>query len=86
MEDSTEKDKCVYYPCHKQEDMNCNFCYCPLYNQKDCGGNYKILPDGVKDCSECIVVHDPIEGTQFVVDRLKNGFREFVEKAEKGEV
>ena len=31
---------CEYYPCHKMEgDLNCLFCYCPLYHLEDCPGN-----------------------------------------------
>ncbi len=36
------------------------FCYCPLYMLgTDCGGNFKILDNGVKDCSGCTVCHTP---------------------------
>lgn len=54
---------CKFYPCHKGiEEMNCLFCYCPLYPMKDCGGNYKMVhierdDREVKDCSNCILPH-----------------------------
>ena len=52
---------CEYFPCHKTahpEDFNCLFCYCPLYALgKNCGGNFKILENGVKDCSGCLRPH-----------------------------
>ncbi len=52
---------CEYFPCHETEDpdnFNCLFCYCPLYALGDrCGGNFRILDSGVKDCSGCIVPH-----------------------------
>ena len=50
---------CEYFPCHKGlDDFNCLFCYCPLYTLgTGCGGNYKILSNGIKDCSDCIVCH-----------------------------
>lgn len=52
---------CEYFPCHEvedKEDFNCLFCYCPLYALGDrCGGNFRILDSGVKDCSGCIVPH-----------------------------
>ena len=54
---------CPYFPCHKGADpdaFNCLFCYCPLYFLgKECGGNFSILPNGVKDCSSCLYPHDP---------------------------
>jgi len=64
-----QNDKCEYYPCHKtipikchnainKEDFNCLFCFCPLHPYKDCGGQYKILSNGIKDCSDCLIPHD----------------------------
>lgn len=53
--------ECEYFPCHDVKDpdkFNCLFCYCPLYTLGDkCGGNYKYVGDGIKDCSECLVPH-----------------------------
>ena len=52
---------CEFFPCHETahpEDFNCLFCYCPLYALgKDCGGNFRILESGVKDCSGCLRPH-----------------------------
>ena len=53
--------ECEYFPCHSTqnpENFNCLFCYCPLYNIGDkCGGNFTILSNGVKDCSQCLLPH-----------------------------
>lgn len=53
--------ECDFYPCHevkKGAKFNCLFCYCPLYALGDkCGGNYKYMEDGTKDCSKCLVPH-----------------------------
>ena len=53
--------KCEFFPCHKTdkpEDFNCLFCYCPLYALGDkCGGSFRYLENGVKDCSACLVPH-----------------------------
>ena len=53
--------ECQYYPCHKVaegSDFNCLFCYCPLYALGDkCGGNFKYLENGIKDCSNCLIPH-----------------------------
>ncbi len=52
---------CEYFPCHKgvpEEDFNCLFCYCPLYALGDrCGGNFRYLDSGVKDCTNCNFPH-----------------------------
>ena len=52
---------CEYFPCHKgvaEEDFNCLFCYCPLYALGDrCGGNFRYLDSGVKDCTNCSFPH-----------------------------
>ena len=54
---------CEYFPCHRTdrpEDFNCLFCYCPLYALgEDCGGAYVILENGIKDCSHCMLPHEP---------------------------
>jgi Zn-finger protein len=48
---------CEYYPCHDiEEDINCMFCYCPLYFL-DCPGNYTETYRGLKDCSICVYPH-----------------------------
>ena len=53
--------KCEYFPCHEGIDadkFNCLFCYCPLYALgEDCGGNFKITENGIKDCSKCLIPH-----------------------------
>ncbi len=57
----TQHKTCEFFPCHKvdrEEDFNCLFCYCPLYALgSQCGGNFKYLENGVKDCSDCLVPH-----------------------------
>ena len=56
-----ENRECEYYPCHKGvEELNCLFCYCPLYNLKDCPGNpaFKQKEDReIKVCTNCIFPH-----------------------------
>jgi len=64
---------CEYYPCHDnlfEKDFNCLFCYCPLYQFKDCGGNYFILPKGTKDCSNCLLPHN-INNYEYIINKLK---------------
>ncbi|MCR4673039.1 MAG: cysteine-rich small domain-containing protein [Lachnospiraceae bacterium] len=64
---------CEYFPCHKTADpdsFNCLFCYCPLYALgPKCGGNYRILPNGVKSCEDCLVPHRP-GGYEHVLSRI----------------
>ena len=53
-----ENKECEFYPCHKgMKEINCLFCYCPLYRLEDCGGSFKLLKNGVKDCSGCTFPH-----------------------------
>ncbi|MBP3657506.1 MAG: metal-binding protein [Clostridia bacterium] len=52
---------CRYYPCHSGlEELNCLFCFCPLYHLPQCPGTPVVLEtDGgpVRDCSACTFVH-----------------------------
>ena len=52
---------CEYFPCHvgaDAENFKCLFCYCPLYALgPECGGNFTILQNGIKDCSRCLFPH-----------------------------
>lgn len=70
-----ENRSCEFYPCHKAEEINCLFCFCPLYyrtkNLYDCGGNFKILSNGVKDCRDCNFIHTP-EGYDNIIKKLKD--------------
>ena len=52
--------QCEYYPCHDVSDdkFSCLFCYCPLYDVKDCGGEYFVNEKGIKNCKNCGFVHD----------------------------
>ncbi|MBP8640630.1 MAG: cysteine-rich small domain-containing protein [Oscillospiraceae bacterium] len=52
---------CEFFPCHKTDNndsFNCLFCYCPLYALGDqCGGSFSHTPEGIKDCSNCVIPH-----------------------------
>ena len=39
------------------EEINCLFCYCPLYKEKNCPGTYTMMNDNIKDCTDCTWVH-----------------------------
>ena len=65
MDDSSRffaNKKCEYYPCHESDtDLNCLFCYCPLYHLS-CPGNYRMKEkDGrmIKSCIDCDFPHRP---------------------------
>ena len=54
-------------------------CYCPLYALgENCGGNYKYLENGIKDCSNCLVPHSP-KGYDYVTSK----YSEILELAKK---
>lgn len=64
---------CEYYPCHKNkidDFTSCMFCYCPLYNFKDCGGDHIFNSKGYKDCSCCSKPHES-DGYNFIMSKLK---------------
>ena len=75
---------CKFYPCHKGADpdhFNCLFCYCPLYALgKECGGNFRYIAGGIKDCSECLVPH-----SKGGYDYVTGNFMKIVEKLQKDE-
>lgn len=65
--------KCEYYPCHSFERINCKFCFCPIFTY-DCGGNYKLLENGIKDCSNCEIPHKE-NGHDYIVDFIEKQWR-----------
>lgn len=75
---------CEFYPCHRGADpdhFNCLFCYCPLYLLgTECGGNYKILANGVKDCSDCLFPHRPENYDKVVQNLQQKIFKPFDKK------
>jgi Zn-finger protein len=64
-----EHKDCKYYPCHDIGEINCIFCYCPLYGT-ECGGNYEVLKNGKRDCSKCVVPHVK-ENFDIVIDKIR---------------
>lgn len=69
-----ENRECRYFPCHKGlEELNCLFCYCPLYNREDCPGNPVWMEKGgrrIKVCTNCTFPHRP-ESYDKVLEELK---------------
>lgn len=67
--------ECEYFPCHKDADpdnFNCLFCYCPLYALgKKCGGQFRYLPSGIKDCTNCMFPHKK-ENYKAILKRYKD--------------
>ena len=69
----TQNRGCRYFPCHEiadEREFSCLFCYCPLYFIPDCGGDFQILDNGIKDCSLCTIPHEKIN-YEYIVDKLK---------------
>ena len=54
--------ECEFFPCHETDDpenFTCLFCYCPLYALgRGCGGNFRYVESGVKDCTNCRIPHE----------------------------
>lgn len=66
--------ECEYFPCHKvshSDDFNCLFCYCPLYEMENCGGDFTVSENGIKDCSNCLIPHHP-ENYSLIISKLHN--------------
>ena len=65
---------CEYFPCHSGADrkyFNCLFCYCPLYALGSrCGGSFRYLDNGIKDCSGCLLPHSK-GGYEKVIEKYK---------------
>ena len=64
---------CEFFPCHKlneDDTFNCLFCFCPLYPLSDCGGRFKRLPGGIKDCTDCTLPHTE-GGYDYIIKRLR---------------
>ena len=50
---------CKYYPCHSCGEVNCLFCFCPLY-ERECPGNPKWIEKNgrrIKSCVDCSFPH-----------------------------
>ncbi len=77
-----QNKKCEFFPCHKtsnEENFNCLFCYCPLYALGEkCGGNFKYIDGGIKDCANCLVPHSP-KGYDYIISK----YSEIMELAKK---
>lgn len=58
-----QNKECKYFPCHKgAEELNCLFCYCPLYAMNPCPGSCTYLEYGgkkIKECTNCTFPHEP---------------------------
>ena len=56
-----ENRACKYYPCHEGiEELNCLFCYCPLYSHEHCPGTYEYIDvpgRKIKSCMDCTFPH-----------------------------
>jgi len=66
---------CKYFPCHKGEgsarELNCLFCFCPLYPMgEECGGKFVWNDKGVKCCEGCYFPHEP-ENYDKMMSKLK---------------
>ena len=74
---------CKYFPCHagaNPEHFNCLFCYCPLYLLgEECGGNFRYVANGVKDCSLCLLPHSA-GGYEYVVEHYQKILQKLPDK------
>ena len=70
--------ECRFYPCHSGiEEINCLFCYCPLYHMEDCPGDPAFIEkDGrrIKVCTDCTFPHRA-ENYDAVIETLRRDRR-----------
>ena len=78
-----QNKECEFYPCHAGvEDLNCLFCFCPLYALgENCGGNFSYTENGTKDCSACLLPHRP-QNYEYICGRFSE-IAEICRKKEK---
>ncbi|MBQ7965904.1 MAG: metal-binding protein [Ruminococcus sp.] len=70
--------ECEYFPCHKvknDDNFNCLFCYCPLYFLPQCGGNYTLIDNKTKDCTNCLIPHNR-DNYEYILLKLKDKHNE----------
>lgn len=66
-------DDCEYYPCHigiDHDSFSCKYCFCILFHIDDCGGKFSILPNGMKDCSDCKFPHQK-ENNDIIINKIR---------------
>mgnify|MGYP000417579403 CR=1 FL=1 len=56
-----ENRACKYYPCHEVEndEMNCLFCFCPLYEREHCPGNPEYINSKAESSNPACTAHFP---------------------------
>ena len=70
-----ENRECKYYPCHRDiQNVNCMFCYCPLYNFEECPGEYSFIESNgrlIKEWTNCTFPHEA-ENYEVIIALLSN--------------
>ena len=70
-----ENRDCEYYPCHEGiEEMNCLFCYCPLYHMENCPGRPRYAEKNgrqIKVCTDCTFPHRA-ENYDRIIELIRN--------------
>ena len=70
--------ECAYYPCHEGiEEINCLFCYCPMYHLDDCPGDPSFKEKNgrrIKVCTVCSFPHKA-ENYDKVVEIIKENLK-----------
>lgn len=73
-----ENRDCKYFPCHKGvAELNCLFCYCPLYPMDNCPGTPEYRERNgrrLKVCTNCVFPHRP-ENYMKIMQILKEQMR-----------
>jgi hypothetical protein len=57
--------ECEFFPCHQDNNQNCLFCYCPLFNTEEC---VKLDVNNINKCCYCKFPH------------IKNNYNKIIKK------
>lgn len=69
-----QNKECEFFPCHNTNNLNCLFCFCPLY-YLNCEGNYTMTRNGIKDCSNCMIPHVE-NGYDYIINKIIEASKE----------
>ena len=67
--------QCEYYPCHQLDEINCLFCYCPMYSMSNCPGSKTYIEKNgkkIKVCTDCTFPHRPENYDKIIQILIRN--------------
>ena len=69
-----QNKECEYFPCHNIDNLQCDFCYCPLYPCYDKRVRGKIIKndkgEDIWDCKDCVILHKK-QNVNLIIEMIK---------------